>query len=412
MKNSRLPPLDGILVLDFGQVYNGPYCGLLLGYLGARVIKIEPPAGDIIRGRQREGEPYPFLWLNSNKESITIDLQSAAGRDIVRKLATRADVLIENFTVGVMERHGVGWEQLRPMNPRLIYASGKGYGLDGPYRDYPAMDLTIQAVSGAMNATGFPDGPPVKAGPAICDFMGGVHLCVGVLAAIIERQRSGEGQLVESSMQEAVLMSLASAVGAMYDPIENKVVPPRTGNQHPGLSMAPYNVYETADGYIAIICVAERHWHSLAEVIGRPEMTRDTRFSDTVARAEHIDEIDDAIGTWTRLRGKVEIQRLLVDAGVPCAPVKSVEEAMNDPHLIERRFWQDIPHGTRGSVRLPTSPIRFGSSTVRGVERLAPKLGADTENVLSSVFGFSTEDLEHLRNDGAFGRTGRAESAS
>src|SRR6267142_2306584 len=174
-------PLDGMLVLDLGQIYQGPYCGLLLGFMGARVLKIESPEGDIVRRRKRQVEPYPLVMLNSNKESVVLDLKHADGKAIFLSLARKADVLVENFAAGVMNRLGLGWEVLRKENPRLVYGSGTGFGLSGPYRDLPAMDLTIQAMSGIMNATGFADRAPVKAGPAVCDFLGGVHLFAGIL---------------------------------------------------------------------------------------------------------------------------------------------------------------------------------------------------------------------------------------
>ena len=186
-------PLDGMLVLDLGQIYNGPYCGLLLGFMGARVLKIESPEGDIVRRRKRDVEPYPLVMLNSNKESVILDLKRSEGKALFLRLARRADVVVENFAAGVMDRLGLGWTVLHAENPRLVYASGTGFGLTGPYRDLPAMDLTIQAMSGIMNATGYPDRPPVKAGPAVCDFLGGVHLFAGVMSALVQRERTGQG---------------------------------------------------------------------------------------------------------------------------------------------------------------------------------------------------------------------------
>ena len=190
-------PLDGMLVLDLGQIYNGPYCGLLLGFMGARVLKIESPEGDIVRRRKRQVEPYPLVMLNSNKESVVLDLKHDDGKALFLRLARKADVVVENFAVGVMNRLGLGWDVLQKENSRLVYGSGTGFGLSGPYRDLPAMDLTIQAMSGIMNATGFPDRAPVKAGPAVCDFLGGVHLFAGILGALLQRERTGQGQFVE-----------------------------------------------------------------------------------------------------------------------------------------------------------------------------------------------------------------------
>ena len=200
-------PLDGMLVLDLGQIYNGPYCGLQLGFMGARVLKIEPPEGDVVRRRKREVEPYPLVMLNSNKESVVLDLKQPRGKEIFLALVAQADVLIENFAAGVMDRLGLGWEVLHKLNPRLVYGGSSGFGLDGPYRDLPAMDVTIQAMSGITNATGDADGPPTKAGAAVCDFLAGIHLCAGVLGALVQRERTGKGQRVEVAMHEAAVTS-------------------------------------------------------------------------------------------------------------------------------------------------------------------------------------------------------------
>src|SRR5947199_7207502 len=225
MTTTARRPLEGMLVLDLGQVYNGPYCGLLLGFMGARVLKIEGPEGDIVRRRKRDVEPYPLVMLNSNKESVVLDLKHPDGKTLFLRLARQADVVVENFAAGVMDRLGLGWEVLHKENPRLVYGSGTGFGLTGPYRDLPAMDLTIQAMSGIMNATGFPDLPPVKAGPAVCDFLAAVHLFGGIVTALLQRERTGLGQLVEVSMHEAAVVALASALGVFMD--GDTKVPPR-----------------------------------------------------------------------------------------------------------------------------------------------------------------------------------------
>ena len=229
-------PLDGMLVLDLGQIYNGPYCGLQLGFMGARVLKIEPPEGDVVRRRKREVEPYPLVMLNSNKESVVLDLKQPRGKEIFLELVAQADVLIENFAAGVMDRLGIGWDVLSKLNPRLVYGGSSGFGLDGPYRDLPAMDVTVQAMSGITNATGDADGPPTKAGAAVCDFLAGIHLCAGILGALVQRERTGKGQRVEVAMHEAAVTSLASAMGAVMDGDTN--VPDRTGNRHPALAQS------------------------------------------------------------------------------------------------------------------------------------------------------------------------------
>lgn len=329
-------PLDGFLVLDLGQIYNGPYCGLTLGFMGARVLKIEPPEGDVVRRRKREVEPWPLVMLNSNKESVVLDLKQPRGKQIFLDLVAKADVLIENFAAGVMDRLGLGYDVLSKLNPRLVYGGSSGYGLDGPYRDLAAMDVTVQAMTGIMNSTGQPDGPPTKAGAAVCDFLAGIHLCAGILGALVQRERTGKGQRVEVAMHEAGTIALASALGAVMD--GDTSVPERTGNRHPALAMAPYNTYQCSDGYVAIFTSAERHWQSMCQLLGRPELAQHPEYGSTIARARNMAEIDDIVGAWTLSRTKAEVMRLLNEAHVPCSPVKTAQEVARDPHLEARGF--------------------------------------------------------------------------
>ncbi|PWU24255.1 MAG: CoA transferase [Candidatus Rokuibacteriota bacterium] len=391
-------PLQGMLVLDLGQVYNGPYCGLLLGFMGARVLKIEPPEGDIVRRRKRHVEPYPLVMLNSNKESVVLDLKRPEGKALFLQLVEKADVVLENFAAGVMDRLGLGWDVLRAENPRLVYGTGNGFGLTGPYRDLPAMDLTVQAMSGIMNATGFPDLPPVKAGPAVSDFLAGVHLFAGIVGALLHRERTGRGQRVEVAMLEASIMALASAIGALMD--GDGAVPERTGNRHPALAIAPYNVYRAKDGYVAIFTASERHWESIARVLGREDLLQNPDFDSTPARAARMDDIDAMVEAWTLERCKDDVMALLTAAHVPCAPVRTAAEVVNDPHLCERGVWVDVDHPRRGKTRVPISPIRLHGSAPASVERTAPLLGQDTDRVLSELLALSAGELAALHAAG------------
>jgi crotonobetainyl-CoA:carnitine CoA-transferase CaiB-like acyl-CoA transferase len=271
-------PLAGIIVLDFGQVYQGPYATLLMAKAGADVIKIEPPQGEPLRRRAPPGKSttFPIAMLNSNKRAITLNLKQERGRALLFRMVERGDVLLENFAPGVMDRLGVGWEVLHGINPRLVYASGSGYGLTGPDRDNLAMDLTIQAVSGLIAATGFPEGPPVKAGPAVVDFISGIHLYAATLTALFERERTCQGRLVEVAMQEAAYAALTSQLHAYF---ETGKVTPRTGNASHG--RVPLNVYPTNDGYVAMNIAVEEHWHNLLRAMGREELRDDPALSIT-----------------------------------------------------------------------------------------------------------------------------------
>jgi len=278
-------PLAGLVVIDFGQIFQGPYATFLLAKGGADVIKIEPPGGEPLRRRAlpEKQATLPFAMLNQNKRAVTLNLKHPRGRELLFAMVTRADVLLENFSPGTMDDLGVGWSVLRELNPRLVYATGTGFGISGPDRDNLAMDLTIQAASGIMSVTGAPDGPPMKAGPTLVDFMGGIHLYAGILTALYERDRSDSGEpggrLVEVAMQETVYPSLAASFEYYH---RTGQPPPRTGNRQAGLSTAPYNVYPAADGHVRD---PHRHRGALAQPaegdgargIGRRPAFRDQR---------------------------------------------------------------------------------------------------------------------------------------
>src|SRR5216684_1951779 len=349
-------PLAGIIVLDLGQVYQGPYATLLMAKAGADVIKIEPPQGEPLRRRAPPGKSttFPIAMLNGNKRAITLNLKHARGRDLLFQMVRKGDVLLENFAPGVMDRLGVGWRVLHEINPLLVYASGSGYGLSGPDRDNLAMDLTVQAVSGLISTTGFPDGPPVKAGPAVVDFLSGIHLYAATLTALFERSVTGIGRLVEVAMQEAAYATLTSQLEAYW--LSGKVHP-RTGNSSHG--RVPINVYPTNDGYVAMNLAVEEHWHSLLQAMGREELRDDPRFANNAARVKHRAETDALIAGWTQTLGKMEIFAIAKRYRIPLAPVREVDEVMNDAHMHERGMLEWIEHDEIGRLVVPNSPLRF-----------------------------------------------------
>ncbi len=385
-------PFAGLVVLDLGQVYQGPYCGFLFAAGGADVLKIEPPRGEPLRRREQvQGGSVPFAILNAGKRDVTLNLKHPTGQQLLRELVVSADVLIENFAPGVMDRLGVGWEALRQLNPRLCYGSGSGYGLSGPDRDRLAMDLTVQAYGGAMSVTGFPDGPPVKAGPQMVDFLGGVHLHAGLVTALFERSRTGLGSHVEVAMQEVTLLSMASNWGTLVS--SGQVG--RTGNRHSGLAVAPYNVYPTVDGAIALICTADEHWTNLTAAMGQPELATDERYLDNTARAGHLDEVDALVGAWTKGMTKADVFAAAQTYRVPAAPVRTLAEVRDDPHLRERQAIRDIDHPEYGVVPLPQSPIRLGGRSPR---LLSTSPGFGQHN--AEVWGALGHDHATLRAEG------------
>ena len=403
-------PLEGVKVLDLGQIYNGPYAGFLLAMAGADVIKVEPIDGEAIRNRSgRGGVSFAFGMLNSNKRDISIDLKTADGRALLIELAGQADVLLENFAPGALERLGVGAAVLQAANPRLIYASSTGYGLSGPSMDNLAMDLTIQANSGIMSVNGPGDGPPMKAGVALCDFFGGVHLYCGILTALYERGQTGVGRVVEVAMLEAVYPALASNLTAMHQ--DGGVQPARRGNQHPTGVSAPYGVYETVDGYIAIICVREVHWENLITLMGRADLKDDPRFKDQATRGENSRLVDSIVQAWTCALNKADIAEALRTHQVPSAAVRELPEVVEDAHMHARGMLHRIDHPELGPVILPHSPLRF-----HGEERVelvpSPALGQHSREVLADWLDYDPGRIDDLITSGAVGEIIIADTAT
>lgn len=400
MAATRPLPLNGVTVLDLGQIYNGPYAAFLLAANGARVIKIEPPAGENMRrrGAASDGAMLPFAMLNSCKEFVTINLKSEEGRELFLQMVRKADIVIENFAPGVMDRLGVGPDRLLSENPKLVYAAGSGYGWTGPYRDYLAMDLTVQAMSGVMAATGFPDRPPVKAGAALCDFFGAVHLYGAAVTALFDAQRTGKGRFVEVAMLEAVYPTLASPLG-LYHTLGNKN-PPRTGNRHGGLAEAPYNVYPSKNGYAALFCVSEAHWAGLVKAMGQPELLTDPRFVTQASRVANVDVLDEIVSAWTRELSTDDLVAACTGNRVPCAPVRELNEVVNDPHMHERGALQRVQHPDLGEVVLPAGTMHFADAP-RPALTPSRAVGADTAAVLHDWLGLSVDDIERLSSSGA-----------
>ena len=392
-------PLAGIAVLDFGQIYQGPYATMLMAKAGANVIKIEPPGGEPLRKRiiAQGGETtLPMAMLNANKRAVTLNLKSEQGRALLKKMVAKADVLLENFAPGAMDKLGVGYAALQPVNPRLIYATGTGYGISGPDRDNLAMDFTIQAQSGIMSVTGDPDGPPTKAGPTLVDFMGGIHLYGAVMTALFHRTQTGLGQLVEVAMQEAIYPTLASSYEYF---VRTGKTPPRAGNRQAGLSSAPYNTFITTDGHVAIQVVTEQHWQNLLVAMGREDLRHDPRFLTNPERTKNMTETEAMVTHWTSGQTKAAVAATLKRLKVPAAPVRFAQEVMNDAHMHERGMLQRVQHPSLGEVILPNSPLRLhGADRVEAVP--SPKLGQHNAEVYGEWLGLGSSAVETLTREG------------
>ncbi len=392
-------PLDGITVLDFGQVYNGPYCGFLLAQAGARVIKVESLIGETLRARgETSAASYAFTALNANKESITLNIKSAQAQALVKQLACEVDVVLENFAPGTMAKYGIGAEALRAENPQLIYASSTGYGAVGPHRDFLGMDITLQAMTGVMSVTGEEGGQPLKTVAAFADFIAGTHLYAGIVSALLGRERTGEGATVDVSMQDCVFPTLATALGSFY--VAGGVQQPRGGNHHPGRALAPYNVYEASDGHIAIICIREGHWKKLCAAMGEPALADDPRYARMADRCSHMEEVDELVSRWTRPRTKEELFATAQAHGVICAPVQDLADLVEDEHMLSRGSLVKRAHAGFGEIAQMQTPIRF-----REIEPPTltdpPTLGADTDAVLAELAGLNAEALAALRDEEA-----------
>ncbi len=391
-------PLEGITVIDLSHVYNGPYATFLMAMAGANVIKVEPFQGEHLRSRgDMGGAALPFAMLNSNKQPVTLNLKTEKGRELLKELVSRADILVENFAPGVMDRLGLGAAELHKINPRLIYGSSSGYGKDGPYRDYPAMDLVMQAMCGVIDSTGFADQPPVKSGAALCDFMAGIHLYAAIMTALYERERTGKGRVVAVSMQDATYASLASNLGMLH--ARGKAAPARTGNRHGGLGVAPYNVYATSDGYVVLNAPGDHHFQAILEVMGRSELKDDARFLTRTSRVQNVEAVDELIEHWTRTLAKNEVAQRMLAAKVPCAPVRQLLEVMHDENMHARGSLQWIDHPELGRVVLPHSPLVFEGAERKPILPSLP-LGASNEAVFGEWLGHSAQELAAYKAEG------------
>lgn len=391
-------PLDDLRILDLTHFYNGPYATMLLSYLGAEVIKVEAPEkGDSGRAVLRHpGQPigFPFALLNSNKRSITLNLKSAEGRDLFKRMVPKADIVVENFSAGTMDRMGLGYEVLRELNPRLIYGTSTGYGLTGPKRDLTAFDPVVQAMAGVMALTGDPDGPPMKAGPAVVDILGGIHFCAGILAAIRQRDRTGTGLMVELCLYESTIPTLTSQIGARYGCGVEQL---REGNRATGGLIVPYNSYPAADGWVMMLLHDDKRWRRLCSVLGQPELTEDERFATDRARIKNHAALDEIISNWTRTRTRQEVMDTFVANDIFAGMVQELPEVMTDPHLHQRGMLREIEHPQLGAMTIFTSPIRLNGTSPQP-KSYSPALGADNDEFYAKELGLDPSAIASLHD--------------
>lgn len=398
-------PLDGLRVLDLSRVLAGPWCTQLLADLGADVIKVERPGrGDDTRqwgphwlanadGSAGTESSY-YLSANRNKRSVTIDLSSAAGQEIVTDLARTSDVLVENFKVGGLVDKGLDYQTLSEINPRLVYASITGFGQSGPRASDPGYDYLAQALSGFMSVTGDPEGPPVRAGVAVSDLSTGMYTTVAVLAALLRRGISGVGQHIDVALLDTQTAMLANQASSF---LVGGVAPGRSGDSHP--SLAPYQMFEAADETFIIACGNDSQFRTLCTVVGRPELADDERFAKNPGRVANRLLLADELNSALRLQNRAHWLEALPKAGVPAGSVNSIADAFDEPQLQHRGVRLDLPHATAGTAPGVANPIKFSESPVE-YRTGPPLLGQHTDEVLAEVLGLDEERIASLKADG------------
>jgi CoA:oxalate CoA-transferase len=403
-------PLTGVRIVDFSRVLAGPFCTALLGDLGADVIKVEPPGGDDYRavGPFADGESGLFAAMNRNKRSIVIDLKTAAGRELAQTLSAGADVVVENFRPGVADKLGIGYAQLAARNPALVYASVSGFGQTGPESHRPAYDIILQAMCGLMDATGSPDGSPTLIGESVSDVVSGLFASWGVLAALLSREKTGKGTHVDVSMFDATL-SLSATLVARF--AATGIAPRRVGNRHP--SSAPFGAFRAQDGFYVVAVLNNKLFDTFAHAIGEPQLSGDPRYASDASRCEHEAELRACVEAWSSQRSVAEVNRILGAAGIPVAPIRNVQQALESEQAAFRGLLTEVPraNGLAGpTLRLPSQPVKFSAYGGNRVTA-APRLGQHTAEILHT-FGLDAARIAELRRQGVFGRNGDAANSA
>jgi CoA:oxalate CoA-transferase len=373
-------PLAGTVVVDLSRVLAGPFCTLQLAELGARVIKVERPgSGDDARhiGPFVADESAYFVSLNRGKESIALDLRDAGDRALFERLLARADVLVENFRPGVLERLGFGWDAVHAQHPRLVYASVSGFGHTGPWAQRPAYDLVAQALGGILSITGPIGGPPVRVGTSIGDLAAGLFAALGIAAALAERAHTGRGRRVDVAMLDAQVALLENAVARFAATGE---IPGPLGTRHP--SIAPFEAYPTADGPLVIACGTDALFRALASVLGAPALAEDPRFASAAARNAHVEALHAALAERLATRPRAEWIAVLDAAGIPCAPIQNVAEVLATPQVRARNMIVDVDQPGVGRFPVPGNPIKLDDAPDPPTRRAAPALDADRDRLL------------------------------
>jgi len=391
--------LEGIRVLDLSRIIAGPFCSQILGDMGAEVIKVEQPGvGDDSRSWGppfKNGESVYFFCINRNKKSITVDMKDPRGKAIIRELAKRSDVLLENFKPGTLAKLGLDWEDLRRENPRLIFCSISGFGRTGPSAERGGYDVIVQAVGGLMGITGDPNGPPVKVGVAMTDICTALYAHGAILGALYARDRTGDGQRIDVSLLETQIAALINIASSYLNAGE---MPGKWGTAH--VNIVPYQAFQMEDGYMIIGAANDRLWVRLCEAIGLSELARDPQYASNAQRVEHREEIVRLLGARLITRTRKAWEAILAPLGIPCGPINRMDEVFADPQVQHLQMVLEAEHPAAGTVRMVRNPVSFSLTPV-DLRQVPPRLGEHTEEVLRDILGYSAAEVEALRAAGA-----------
>jgi formyl-CoA transferase len=393
--------LKGLRVLDMTRVLAGPFCAMFLADMGAEVIKVEEPGkGDDSRGYPPfiRGASAYFSNLNRNKQSIVLDLKKSEGKKILMDLLEKSDVLLENFKPGTMDKLGFGYESVRAINPLIIYASISGFGQYGPYKDRPGYDIIGQAMGGLMSVSGWPDSPPTRTGTAMADIVAGLNACIGILASLRGRERTGQGERIDVSLVDSMVSAMETVIQIYL--VEGRI-PQRVGNRYEFI--APYNSYQAEDGWVVIGVGGQEVWKRFCRVIGQEFLMEEPGFLTNRDRVENVLRLDGIVTQWTSKRKVADIVALLMEASVPCSPILNVEEICNDPHIARaREMIVEMDHPLEGKMSVVSCPIKF-TRMKPSIRTAAPLHGEHTERVLTEILGMSKEEYARLKEKGAMG---------
>jgi formyl-CoA transferase/CoA:oxalate CoA-transferase len=386
--------LEGIKVLDLSRALAGPYCTMMLADMGAEVIKVEMPGtGDDSRGWGPpfvEGESAYFMSINRNKKSITLDMKGGKAIEIIMKLIKQSDVLVENFRPGAMERLGLGYQQVKPVNPRLVYCSISGFGQNGPYRMLPGFDQVLQGMGGLMSITGEAGGPPVKVGVPIADITAGMFAAYGIAIALFTREKTGSGQMIDISLLDGQVALLTYRAGSFFASGE---IPERMGSGHPVI--VPYQAFKAKDVFINIAVGNDQLWGKFCKAVGLESIMNDPRFATNAQRVQNRDAVVKAVGDLIATKNGEEWLKILTEAGIPCGPIYTVDKIFSDPQIIHRQMVTELQHPKAGTIKVTGNPVKL-SDTPGEITVPPPLLGQHTQEVLEGR-GYSAKDIEELR---------------